>query len=239
MSHQILVGIVADADLGHVGQEALPVGMAVEGLGDARARQIAEDGRPERLEPGILPFPERRGGAQRQEMGEEVGRLVHQVDAQLDVLDPGMDVHAADHEPARQGLEVLGQDAIAVEVDAFLLPPARRGMGRDGEQRQIEIGCTVGDRPPEPGELLAQLADVAADRRPDLDLRLEQLMGDLGAERLAAGAHEAGRRADGELARGALDDQVLLLYPKGEMWPAWRHARSPPVVGRLSPSKML
>ena len=62
-------------------------------------------------------------------MGQEVGRLSQQVDAQIVVLDPDMHMHAANHEPARNLLQVSRQHIVALLVGVLLAPPSGEGVG--------------------------------------------------------------------------------------------------------------
>ena len=158
-------------------------------------------------------------------MRQEVGRLVHQVDAQLVVLDPGVDVHAADHHALRQRLHVAAEDDVALLVDPALVAPVGERVGRGGDHRHAELRGGPGDRGAQLGELVARLRDVAADAGADLDLRLQQLVGDALAEALAAARHEAlGRRGD-EVAALRVDQEVLLLDAERERWGRKRHGR--------------
>jgi hypothetical protein len=60
---------------------------------------------------------------------EHVPDLVHQVDAQVLVLDPDVDVHAADHQLAGHHLEVSGEPLIPGLFCRFLLHPIGEGVG--------------------------------------------------------------------------------------------------------------
>ena len=81
---------------------------ALEAAGQAGARQLLVGGEAIALEAGVLAFGERRGGREHEQMRQEVARLVHEVDAQLVVLDADMHVHAADDEAAADAGEILG-----------------------------------------------------------------------------------------------------------------------------------
>ena len=75
--------------------------------GQARARQLLVGGEAVALEAGVLALRERRGGREHQQVRQEVARLVHEVDAQLVVLDADVHVHAADDEPPADAGEIL------------------------------------------------------------------------------------------------------------------------------------
>ena len=106
---------------------------AVELLGQAGARQLVEHGHAVGFEAGILAAPERRGGAERQQVRQEIGDLAHEIDAQLRVLDADMDMHAADHEPPRRAPGDRGPACCSVPCRCGAARSRRR---RDGSRRQ-------------------------------------------------------------------------------------------------------
>ena len=205
----------------------LPFAPAVQTLGRAGARQAVGDRAAIGLEAGVLAGPERRARRQRQEMGQEVADLVHQIDAQVLVLDLGVDVHAADHLAPGQHLQVIGQDPVALLVGALLVGPGREGMGRGGHDRHAVPARSFGHGPPQPFELGARGSDLAADRRADLDLRLQQLVGHLLPERLAAVGHELRRGRADQFAAHRVDQEVLLLDAQPQAGSSGRHGGSP------------
>ena len=111
-------------------------------------------------------------------MRHEVADLAHQVDAQVRVLDPGMDVHAADRHPPRQALVLGAEDAVAVHVHRHLLAPVRPGVGRGGDHPHPELARGLGDGGAQLAELAPRLADRGADAGADLDLALQELVRD-------------------------------------------------------------
>ena len=114
--------------------------------GEPERGRSSEIGGADRLEAGILAAPERRAGRQRQQVRQEVADLVHQVDAQVLVLDRGMDVHAADHLAPGQQPEVVGQRLVALLLGAALVGPGRDGVGRGGDDRHAVLARRC--RPP-------------------------------------------------------------------------------------------
>ena len=187
------------AGLGQHLQQLLPVVPALEDLRQPRARQVADDDRPERLQPGVVALPERRGGRERQQVRHEVADLAHQVDAQVGVLDAGMDVHAADRHAPRQALVLGAEDAVALHVHRLLLAPVRPGVGRGGDHPHAELARGLGDGAGAARAISApRLADGGADAGADLDLALQELVGDPAAEALLAAGHELRRLARGE-----------------------------------------
>ena len=65
-------------------------------LADAGAHHCVEHRQAITAQAGVLPFPERRGTTQGQQVGQEVIELVHQVDAQFIIRNTDVDVHPAD-----------------------------------------------------------------------------------------------------------------------------------------------
>jgi len=66
-----LAAVLDDAGMHQHAEMALELAPAVEELRQAGARHLIEDRDPVGFQPRILPFPERRGRAERQEMGRK------------------------------------------------------------------------------------------------------------------------------------------------------------------------
>ena len=116
---------------------ALELAEALEALRQAGARQLVEHGEPVALEAGVLALPERRGGRQHQQVRQEIARLVHEVDAQLVVVDADVHVHAADGKPPADPGKVARERLVA-------------GLLRRLERRFVGKGCVeaaIGARP--------------------------------------------------------------------------------------------
>ena len=103
-------------------------------------------------------------------MGEEVAHLVHQIDAQIGVFDPGMDMHAANHHAAGDHPEVLGHDLVAILVGGLLLPPQREGVGGGGHDRGAVLLERIVQRCPHLGQLLTGLRHARVHPGRDLEL---------------------------------------------------------------------
>ncbi len=204
-------------------QHVAPFVGAGEVLRQAAARQIAEHCRAVRLEAGRLTFPERRRAGQRQQVRQEIGRLVHQVDPELLVLDPGVHVHAADDQARRQRLHVPGEPQIALLLDLLLGAPVGERVGRGGDHGHAELAGGFGHGRPQLRELRPCGADVPAHARADLDLRLQELVRDPVAQPLLAALHELLGRLRHQLAAGRVDEKVFLLEPKRERGGGERH----------------
>ena len=89
-------------------------------------------------------------------MRKEVGRLVHQVDAQLLVLDADVEVHAADHQALGERRHVAREQVVALLVDAALDAPVGERVGRGGDQRHAELAGGGGERRAQQRELAPQ-----------------------------------------------------------------------------------
>ena len=108
-----------------------------KGSGNPVRGTAVEHQQPEGHEPGALAFPERRTARQREQVRQEIRELVHQVDAQLVVVDADVHVQAADHHAARDALHFLEQRDVALLVRALLL---RRPARTDGSRRRSARG---------------------------------------------------------------------------------------------------
>ncbi len=171
--------------------------VALELLGQAGPRHAVEHADPVGFEPGILALPEGRGGRERQEMRQEVAHLVHQIDAQLVVVEPDMDVQPADDQPPRDALQIAVQHLVALARRRLLLVPEGEGMGRGGDRRHAVASGDLRHGRAQVSEIGARLGDAAAFAGADLDLRAQELGADLpGEQALALRQHRraAGRR---------------------------------------------
>ena len=188
-------------------QHVAPFVGAGEVLRQAAARQIAEHCRAVRLEAGRLTLPERRRAGQRQQVRQEIGCLVHQVDPELVVLDPGVHVHAADDQARGQRLHVPGQPQIA----ALSRPSSARQLANGWVEAAIiampnsrAVAATVARS----SASCARGADVLAHRRADLDLRLQELVRHPLAQPFLAALHELLGRRRPQLAAGRVDQGI-------------------------------
>ena len=89
------------------------LGEAAEVVRDAGAREAVEDHAAVRLEAGVAALPEGRVGGQREEVRQEVARLVHDVDRRLAVVDADVDVQAEDQVRPRHLLQVFDDLLVA------------------------------------------------------------------------------------------------------------------------------
>jgi hypothetical protein len=84
-----------------------------EVLGDARPREPAEHGRPERPQAGVAADPERRARGQGEEMREEIPRLVHQIDHRVPIGHGDVHVETEDQQRSRELAHFLDDVLIA------------------------------------------------------------------------------------------------------------------------------
>ena len=99
---------------------ALVFAVAVELLRQASAGEFVENADPIGFQAGILALPERRRRTERQDVGQKIGNLIQQIDPMFRILDPDMDMHAADQQPLRQRLHVLGQNIVSILIGMTL-----------------------------------------------------------------------------------------------------------------------
>ena len=149
-------------------------------------------------------------------MRQEVARLVHDVDALFLVLEPDVDVHAEDQQAVGDVGHRFAVLEVALALGDLLVAPTGKGVGRGGGDPQAVSGGDLGDPASQAHQLRARLRHSAADLRPDLDLRAQELGLDLVLQDLAALLQElldVGR----QLTSLRVDDLVLLLDSDGEL----------------------
>ena len=78
-------------------------------------------------------------------MRQEIGGLAEEVDAQVVVLDADMHMHAADQQPPRHLLQILGEHVVALLVGVLLASPFGEGMGGGGDRREAELAGDAAD----------------------------------------------------------------------------------------------
>lgn len=178
--------------------------MALEAFGQARPRQAGKYGQAIALQPGVLAAPERRGRGERQKVRQVVGHLVHQVDAQIVVLDRDVDVESTDQKAPCQALEVAGQLVVALAVGVLLRVPMGKRMGRGGDRREPVACRDVRQRLAQAREFCAGRRGGRTGPRPCLDLRPEELGAHLPGEQCLALGHHGRRRVGRDVAAGAL-----------------------------------
>jgi hypothetical protein len=118
---------------------AAEIAPAVETGRKAGTRHVVEDGGPVGGKAGIGTLPKGRGGRERQQVRQEVGHLIGEIDPHLGVFDTDMDVHAADQHPPRDAVHVAGEVAVAIlPRHALVLPIGERvAAGRDRDEAVI------------------------------------------------------------------------------------------------------
>ena len=149
-------------------------------------------------------------------MRQEIRGLVQQVDAQFVVGDADMDVQTTDREPPADPLQIVLQIGVAAALGGLLRVPAGERVGRGGDRGHAVPRRDLGDRAAQPAEVGARLGKAPAHPRPHLDLRAQKLRPDLpGEQPLALGQHRR-RRVVHDIAGRPIDEEILLLDPKGE-----------------------
>ncbi len=134
-----------------------------------------------------------------------------------------MDVHAANDEPPRHLLQVLGEKVVALLVGVLLGPPFGEGVGGGGDGGKAELIGDGGDRAAQMDEIGASLLHRVADAGADLDLRAQEFGAHLAAQRLLAFGEQRGRRLGREVAGLLVDEEILFLDADGEAWFADGH----------------
>src|SRR5215472_4777678 len=148
-----------------------PTGKA---LGRAGARQFVEDGEAIRFEPGIFALPERRGGRHRQQVRQEIGGLVQQIDAQLIVEDADMHMHAADRKAPPDTLQISLEGSVSYALGSLLRLVTGERMRTGGDRRHVVTARHASDRAAQSPKLGSSLVEAIAHPCPDLDLRAQE-----------------------------------------------------------------
>ena len=185
--------------------------MAREALGETRARKLVEHAQAVRLQAGLDAFPEGRRSAQGEEMRQEIGDLVQNVDAQVVLFDTDMHVHAADQQPLGHDLQVLLEDAVTQLVGSLLFAPLGERMRRSGDRSVPVRASDFRHGAPQVRERRACLRHRGADFRADLDLGPQEL----GTEPPFQALFERLDQGSGGFADqvlGAEFDQQILLF---------------------------
>ena len=149
-------------------------------------------------------------------MRQEVARLVHQVDAQLVVVDADVHVHAADQQTAGDTLHVAGEYVVTLLVGVLLVRPFREGMRRGGHRRQSVAGGDLRDGSAQPGEFAVRLLYVLTDRSADLDLRGEEFRPNQVGDLLLTSIQHAVRQVGDDVAGLPVDEKIFFLDAERE-----------------------
>jgi len=157
-------------------------------------------------------------------MRQKIGQLVQQLDAEIVIVNPDMNMHAAGQKPARHHLHALGQDVIAILVVMFLARPLREGMGRG-----VDRGAAIPRRDfhqglAQPDEIGPRLGDRIADSCANLDLGTHEFRRYLAAKPCRAFVQHGLRRIGYKITALQIDEQKLLLYSDGKAGLGERHS---------------
>ena len=217
-------GILDDPGADQLPDHALIFPVTVESLGNTRSRHRVEYRQTVGFQARVLALPERRRGAQGQEVGQEVADLVHQIDAQVVVGDAHVDVHAANEQPPDRPLHVAREGVVPLLWDVVLLFPTGEGMGRGRDRRQAVAAGDFRDRGAQARQIGTGLPDPAANPGSDLDLGPHELGRDLPPEQGFALGHHRVRRFGGEIATEPIDEKVFFLDSDREFGFPHRHS---------------
>ena len=183
--------------------------------------------------PGVAPHPERRARRQRQQVRQEVAHLVHQVDHHRPIRHADVHVQAEDQERPRQLLQFLDDVVVADAGRDDLVFPARERMRAGRGHREADALGGARQLAAVAEDLLAQLVDVGADLRADLDDRLVHFALDLLAQHRRARRQELGHVRT-QFAALRVDDLEFFFDAEGE---AVHEGDDTSVVSRQSASR--
>ena len=200
----------------HGAHEAVVVLGAVEEVGQAGARHLAEHAQPVAGEPGRAALPEGRGGGKREQQRREGHEAVHEVDPRLGPRHLDMDVHPADHAAPAHQAQLARQGLVAVLRRMALARPARDGVGAGGEDEQAVLPGDPGQAGAQTAEHFRALPEIGGRRRGRLHLRLQELALRPGQVRAGRGVEGLQRASARRAARGGIRQEVLLLDAETE-----------------------
>ncbi len=189
-----------------------------------RARNAVEDHQAERHQSRALAFPERRAAREREQVRQEIPRLVQQVDAQLVVVDADVHVQAADHHAPRHALHFLEQRDVTLLVGALLLRRQRERVRARGDRREAVARGFLHQDATQVDQRRAGVAHRAADRRRDLDLRAQELRECPAVAAVVQRGEQLVRRLARDRTRLAVDQEELLLDAERQRGLEVRHA---------------
>ena len=163
---------------------------------------------------GVAPAPERRVGRQRHDRRQPRPNPVDDGDGQFGVVDPDVDMAAADHLLPGQ-LLVLPFQPLVLGVDVGVLGPGRERVGAGRRQPAAAGGQGGGQPRPESDQGGPHLSERLAHRGVGLQLGRVQLRVHVLTEAVPGGGEE-GRAVGPEGTAVGIDEEELLLDADGE-----------------------
>ena len=148
-------------------------------------------------------------------MRQEIGKLRHQVDAGLIVVQSDMHMHAAYQHAPRNTAKIMFEFTVALLVGEVLLVPVGKGMTGHGERRQTMIFGNAGDDGAQAGEIGASFRHGPAHGGADLYLALQEFRTYLAFQFLNAFGHQR-FRSRREIESFAVYKQILLFDAEGK-----------------------
>ena len=144
-------------------------------------------------------------------MRQEVGGLVHEVYAQILILDLKMGVHPADQHAACRHAHFPVQRDVPFLPCVGLLTPFGERMRRGGDHPVAVLFGGALRQQTQVGKFTAGIPNQVVGPGADLDLALQVFVGGPAVGQLPAGLHETRVRLGHEVQRPLIDDQVFLF----------------------------
>ena len=196
-------------------QVVLVLAPRVELIRNARAGKPPEDGRSIGFQAGVTSLPERRAGREREQVRQEVARLVEQLDGPGAIGRGDVNMQAEDEQRSGQLLQFFDDVFVALAGRDHLIHPARKRMSAGCRDSQPDALRTLGKIPPDFVDLRLELVDVGADFGADFDDRLMHLALQLIAKRRGARGEQLGN-VRSQLPRIGVDDLEFFLNADGK-----------------------
>jgi len=103
-------------------------------------------------------------------MRQEIGRLIHQVDPDLFILDRRMHMHPADQHAVGKRSKIGNQPIITLITNTSLILTSCERVRRGRQHHHAEVLRDFRDTCSQFLKLMPNFADIPADRRTDFDL---------------------------------------------------------------------
>ncbi len=127
-------------------------------------------------------------------MRHEIRDLIHQVDAQIVVVDAHVYVHSANHHPARRGLHLAGESVELLLLRVQLPRGTRERMRRGCYGGQPVILGKIDDHAAQPREIGSHFGNRVANASAHFELRTQEFRADLAVAAVCTFAQQLVRR---------------------------------------------
>ena len=157
-----LRGVLDHAQVNQGSCRTLIFSPTVEQGRQARPGQVVEHRQTVTGEPGIVALPIGGRRRQRQEMGQKVGKLWHEIGAQGVVFQTDVNMHSTDQHTSRHAAQCALQVAVAFLVGMGLVFPISKWMTGNRNRREIIVASMFGHDRAQPAQIVPCFGDCTA-----------------------------------------------------------------------------